>query len=899
MKKNKIPRGPESFDAPPAPEASATEEAEHGAMRVSVRWASARDGADDVLGATAYDGAGENSADAVNPRDPRDSIDVDVDVDARAKEGGKKNDLDDVPVSGAPQASFDALLEASLASASDPRAATPASPSTGQKPLPPQDASSGVTMSAFQEKTPPANASSAAPRPFLRRGDRQRRIADDAKAKRAGEFVSAPSAPRSSTRPAADASAERSSRVISRSAPRSASKKSAREEDELAEFEALERELLAANDANDDEKETRSEASAAAASRKAGRSTSNAFPKKRAGTHRASVEKAKLAAAMRSVRLDSDDDTASDADSRDDDARSLSARSGALGRTGAASQASRDRPKAQGALRDRAALASPTPPAFDDGDSWDDDAFGGVADAFGGRSPTRAKAARSSPAKSPAREQRARPGEGAPELIKSLFYGASKAGASESRSRAPKEDGRGVLRAERREAKDPVSSARAAADAAAAAEAAAAARDAADAVRRERERLEKEKSAFAKEKRAAAKDLKSNETRLAEARDELESQKQKLEAQAERVRRDRQRLERDARRAAEAGSTTKRERTELESLREALAKATEEAKAKDAKHRAAADRLRRQVNDLRDEVDELKGEKRRLEQTLLRRQKGAGDAEREKRRGAGAVSKRDLAREQLELAREQRERRDREEMEKLAREQRERRAREEARERQTLLRDEEDASDEEDARSDSRRGVDSEPDSDASLSDSFRVSKRRERDTVKDPVDSLGVSAVEAAAAHRVPSVRDAPPRVGPPPAVSDAEHSCSGLGAFDVNRHEDGRVERVSRETGRRVVTFANGTVKDVVSSAEGSISTVYFTNGDVKRAHPGGRVEYFYKEVDTWHTTHPEGVEVYHFPSGQTEAHGADGRKEILFPDGLLRRVYPDGREEDEPAP
>ena len=215
VKKNKIPRGPECFDAPPAPEASATEEAEHGAMRVSVRWASARDGADDVLGATAYDGAGENSADAINPplpgsernphTDPRDpggdSIDVDVDVDGeKAKEGGKKNDLDDVPVSGAPQASFDALLEASLASASDPRAATPASPSTSLKPL------LKHTMSASQEKTPPANkdASSAAPRPFLRRGDRQRRVADDAKAKRAGEFVSAP-ATRSSTRPAADA----------------------------------------------------------------------------------------------------------------------------------------------------------------------------------------------------------------------------------------------------------------------------------------------------------------------------------------------------------------------------------------------------------------------------------------------------------------------------------------------------------------------------------------------------------------------------------------------------------------------------------------------------------------------------------------------------------------------
>ena len=363
------------------------------------------------------------------------------------------------------------------------------------------------------------------------------------------------------------------------------------------------------------------------------------------------------------------------------------------------------------------------------------------------------------------------------------------------------------------------------------------------------------------------------------------------------MRRDRHRLERDARRAAETGSVTKRERTELESLKEVLAKATEEAKAKDAKHRAAADRLRRQVADLRDEVDELKGEKRRLEQQLLRR----GDAEREKRRGAGTVSKRDLARE----AREARERRDRDEMEQLAREQRERRAREEAREREMLERDD-DASDSD---ADSRRDdVESESESEASLSDAFRPRSEREgtlasrtpsgvrTERTEDANHAEGVSAVEAAAAHRVPSVRDAPPRVGPPPTVSDGEFA--GLGAFDAHRHEDGRVERVSRQTGRRVVTFANGTVKDVTSSKEGNISTVYFTNGDVKRVHPGGRVEYFYKEVDTWHTTHPEGVEVYHFPSGQTEAHGAGGQKEILFPDGLLRRVYPDGREEDEPT-
>ena len=59
-------------------------------------------------------------------------------------------------------------------------------------------------------------------------------------------------------------------------------------------------------------------------------------------------------------------------------------------------------------------------------------------------------------------------------------------------------------------------------------------------------------------------------------------------------------------------------------------------------------------------------------------------------------------------------------------------------------------------------------------------------------------------------------------------------------------------------------------------------------------GRVEYFYAEADTWHTTHADGLEVFHFPSGQAEAHHPNGRKEILFPDRAARRVHPNGREE-----
>ena len=146
-------------------------------MRVSVSWASARDGADDVLGATAYDGAAIDAdvaaASVGFEKDEKDEKDETSRVtEPQTKENGF--DLDDVPVPGAPQASFDALLEASLASASDPRAATPASPS-----LAPREDSTKATMTA---KTP--ETSSAAPRPFLKRGARQQRVAGDAEAAR-------------------------------------------------------------------------------------------------------------------------------------------------------------------------------------------------------------------------------------------------------------------------------------------------------------------------------------------------------------------------------------------------------------------------------------------------------------------------------------------------------------------------------------------------------------------------------------------------------------------------------------------------------------------------------------------------------------------------------------------
>ncbi|KAM4860184.1 centrosomal P4.1-associated protein [Thomomys bottae] len=108
---------------------------------------------------------------------------------------------------------------------------------------------------------------------------------------------------------------------------------------------------------------------------------------------------------------------------------------------------------------------------------------------------------------------------------------------------------------------------------------------------------------------------------------------------------------------------------------------------------------------------------------------------------------------------------------------------------------------------------------------------------------------------------------------------------------HPDGKVEKVYKN-GCRVILFPNGTRKEV--SADGKSITVTFFNGDVKQVMPDDRVVYFYAAAQTTHTTYPEGLEVLHFSSGQIEKHFPDGRKEITFPDQTIKNLFPDGQEE-----
>ncbi|XP_005406347.1 PREDICTED: centromere protein J isoform X2 [Chinchilla lanigera] len=108
---------------------------------------------------------------------------------------------------------------------------------------------------------------------------------------------------------------------------------------------------------------------------------------------------------------------------------------------------------------------------------------------------------------------------------------------------------------------------------------------------------------------------------------------------------------------------------------------------------------------------------------------------------------------------------------------------------------------------------------------------------------------------------------------------------------HPDGKVEKVYK-SGNRVILFPNGTQKEV--STDGRSVTVTFFNGDVKQVMPDDRVVYYYAAAQTTHTTYPEGLEVLHFSNGQIEKHFPDGRKEITFPDQTVKNLFADGQEE-----
>ncbi|XP_013817657.1 centromere protein J isoform X1 [Apteryx mantelli] len=108
---------------------------------------------------------------------------------------------------------------------------------------------------------------------------------------------------------------------------------------------------------------------------------------------------------------------------------------------------------------------------------------------------------------------------------------------------------------------------------------------------------------------------------------------------------------------------------------------------------------------------------------------------------------------------------------------------------------------------------------------------------------------------------------------------------------YPDGKVEKVLKN-GCHLIFFPNGTWKKV--SSDGKTITITFFNGDVKQVMPDQTVIYYYADAKTTHTTYSDGLEVLQFSNGQIEKHYPDGRKEITFPDQTIKNLFLDGQEE-----
>ncbi|XP_026698199.1 centromere protein J isoform X2 [Athene cunicularia] len=108
---------------------------------------------------------------------------------------------------------------------------------------------------------------------------------------------------------------------------------------------------------------------------------------------------------------------------------------------------------------------------------------------------------------------------------------------------------------------------------------------------------------------------------------------------------------------------------------------------------------------------------------------------------------------------------------------------------------------------------------------------------------------------------------------------------------YPDGKVEKVLKN-GCHLVFFPNGTWKKVDS--DGKTVTITFFNGDVKQVMPDQTVIYYYADAKTTHTTYSDGLEVLQFSNGQIEKHYPDGKKEITFPDQTIKNLFTDGQEE-----
>lgn len=140
----------------------------------------------------------------------------------------------------------------------------------------------------------------------------------------------------------------------------------------------------------------------------------------------------------------------------------------------------------------------------------------------------------------------------------------------------------------------------------------------------------------------------------------------------------------------------------------------------------------------------------------------------------------------------------------------------------------------------------------------------------EDDLRRLGRTLLAAAASHPQPAGPADPPaaqqaaapvHLSAPPGAAAPAPGSAGDAVVSESQHPDGRCERLYA-SGLREQRFANGSTRLTVP---GAACLTRFANGDVKKVLPCGTVEYWYAEVSSWQVTHPSGVDVFYFASGQ----------------------------------
>ena len=106
----------------------------------------------------------------------------------------------------------------------------------------------------------------------------------------------------------------------------------------------------------------------------------------------------------------------------------------------------------------------------------------------------------------------------------------------------------------------------------------------------------------------------------------------------------------------------------------------------------------------------------------------------------------------------------------------------------------------------------------------------------------------------------------------------------------QDGKIIKLYNNN-KKEVFFPSGLRKEIFP--DGYLVS-YFNNNDIKQVYPDGKEVYLFSENKTVLTKLPNGLVVYKFANGQLEKNFPDGTKIVNYPDGTVRNLYSDGNEE-----